>query len=244
MTGPIRRTALLVSLVVLTATAGFAADNPRLFVTDSSSWEVGGGGVASDGVGAGSGGGGARPQTAEIIKTFHERCPNAIINNRRDKADYVVQLDHEGGKSPFNRDNKIVVFHNTSGDAIFTRSTRSLGNSVKDACTAIYRDFSRRAAVQNSNRQVEANLSGTPASSEINQTVAGTNSGANVRVTSTIQGAEVEIDGRFVGSTPSTILLKPGDHTVVVRKNGYAPWQRTVTITGGDINLVAELVRQ
>ena len=59
-----------------------------------------------------------------------------VVNNKQDKADYVVVLDHEGGKSILAHDNKVAVF-NSDGDAVVSHSTRSLGNSVKDACEAI-----------------------------------------------------------------------------------------------------------
>jgi len=121
----------------------WAAEKPRIYVTDSKSWEVSSGvGGTSDAIG-GSGGGGARPQTAEIIKTFGERCPAVTINNKQEKADYVVLLDHEGGKASFLRDNKVVVF-NKDGDSIVSASTRSLGNAVKDACTAITDDWPKQ----------------------------------------------------------------------------------------------------
>jgi hypothetical protein len=89
--------------------------------------------------------GGARPQTAEIIKTFGERCQQVIVNNKQEKADYVIVLDHEGGKGYLQRRNKVAVF-NKDGDAIVSRSTRSLGNSVQDACGAIVADWSGRGA--------------------------------------------------------------------------------------------------
>lgn len=54
----------------------------------------------------------------------------------------------------------------------------------------------------------------------------------------------MEIDGKFVGNTPSSLVLTPGDHTVVVRKNGYMEWERTVHVTGGSVNLIAELAKQ
>lgn len=50
----------------------------------------------------------------------------------------------------------------------------------------------------------------------------------------------MEIDGKFVGNTPSSLVLTPGDHTVVVRKNGYMEWERTVHVTGGSVNLIAD----
>ena len=56
------------------------------------------------------------------------------------KAAYVVVLDHEGGKGYLLRRNKIAVF-NKDGDAIVSRSTGSLGNSVQDGCDAIIRDW-------------------------------------------------------------------------------------------------------
>ena len=120
------------------------AGKPRVFVTESQSWEVAGGVGGTDTIG-GSVHGGARPQTAEIIKTFSERCPNVVITNNREKANYVVVLDHEGGKNIVLRDNKFAVF-NQDGDAIKSGSTRSLGNAVKNACQALTSDWDAQGA--------------------------------------------------------------------------------------------------
>ena len=125
--------ALLLGLSVLV----YGADEKiRVYVTDSDSWAVSGGFYGNDGTGGGSTRGGARPQTAEIIKTFNERCPELTVSIRKEKANYVILLDHEGGKGIARKDNKVAVF-NEEGDAIFSGSTRSLGNSIKDACKAI-----------------------------------------------------------------------------------------------------------
>jgi hypothetical protein len=103
------------------------AERARVFVTDSHSWEVrGGGGGTSEGFGSAANGG-ARPQTAEIVKTFGERCPDVITNNIKEKADYVVVLDHEGGKSFLLHRNKVVVFTRVTGDSVVSKSTYSLG---------------------------------------------------------------------------------------------------------------------
>jgi hypothetical protein len=112
----------------------------RVFVTDSQSWETRGGSSAGgnkNGWGASSYvSGGARPQTAEIIKTMNERCPEITVTNNLGRADFVVTLDHEGGKGLLAHRNKVAVF-NHDGDVIFSASTRELGNSVKDACQAM-----------------------------------------------------------------------------------------------------------
>ena len=112
----------------------------RVLVTDSQSWETRGGSSAGgnkSGWGASSWiSGGARPQTAEIIKTLNERCPQIVVINNLQKADFVLTLDHEGGKSLLAHRNKVAVF-NRDGDDIFSVSTRELGNAVKDACQAM-----------------------------------------------------------------------------------------------------------
>jgi hypothetical protein len=136
---------LAVGIVLAPVAWAAAAERPRVFITDSKSWEISGGvGGTQDGFG-GASKGGARPQTAEIIKTFGERCPAVIVNNKQERADYVVLLDHEGGKELISRDNKVVVF-SKDGDSIMSRSTRILGNAVKDACAAIAADWPKQSA--------------------------------------------------------------------------------------------------
>src|SRR5271170_2046253 len=85
------------------------ADKPRVFVTDSNSWSVHSAAAGSNGSFGASSSGGAQPQTAEIIKTFGQRCPEVTVNNRVDVSNYVVELDHEGGKSVFAHKDKIAV---------------------------------------------------------------------------------------------------------------------------------------
>ena len=62
-----------------------------------------------------------------------------------------------------------------------------------------------------------------------------------VQVASNPSGADIEIDGKFVGSTPSSIAVIPGDHEIVVKKNGFAAWDRKMTVSAGKVNINAEL---
>ena len=110
--------------VCLVAIAAAQDSKRRVFVTQSESWEQRGRN------------GGAAPQTAEIIKTFAATCPSVTVTNNRERADYIVQLDHEGGKGWARRDNKVAVF-TKDGDLLHSGSTRTLGASVQDACKAI-----------------------------------------------------------------------------------------------------------
>ena len=63
-----------------------------------------------------------------------------------------------------------------------------------------------------------------------------------VTIKSVPDGADIAIDDKFVGTTPSTINLTPGDHKIVVSKSGFKSWERTMAVTvNGSINLNAEL---
>jgi len=120
---------LSISLLLISSAAQTTSgQKPRVFISDNAG--------GANGTFAAHSAGGARPQTAEIIKTFGERCPGVITNNKPDKADYVVLLDHEGGKGLVKRDNKMAVF-NKDGDSIVSHSTRSLGNAVKTPATQL-----------------------------------------------------------------------------------------------------------
>jgi len=64
---------------------------------------------------------------------------------------------------------------------------------------------------------------------------------ATVHITSDVPGADVEIDGLFIGNTPSTRTVTPGNHRVVV-KSGTKTWERTLSAQAGDtMNVAATL---
>ena len=131
---------LMILLTGLTPLVLFGQDKVRIYVTDSDSWSTSGGFISGDDLGLGRSSGGARLQTVEIVKTFNQRCPRLTVTIKKQSADYIVMLDHEGGKQIFRVNNKIAIF-NSEGDAIYSGSTRSLGNAVKDSCQAIYQDL-------------------------------------------------------------------------------------------------------
>ena len=130
-------------IVILTAVAcGFSQERQpfRVFVANSQAeaFRIEGFGTS----------GGTNDQTVEIQKNITERneCSGLRITNRVDRAHFVVTMDRsEGGFSKrlwgaASRDNKIAVFDGW-GDLLFTTSTRSLGNAVKDSCNAITKEI-------------------------------------------------------------------------------------------------------
>lgn len=216
----------------------YAQDKPRVFVTDSNSWEMRGAVGGSDSAFGGASEGGARPQTAEVIKTFGQRCPEVIVNNRANASDYIVELDHEGGKGLLRHKDKIAVFVRTSGDSIFSKSTLSVGGSVEDACGAITKHWtSHEAELRASAIPITATVAPQSAPLSSNQV----SNSASLAVSSNAAGADIEIDGGFVGSTPSTIQLKTGEHKIGISKKGFQPWQREINVTGGTISINADL---
>jgi PEGA domain len=218
---------VIVVVVCFFAVVAFA-ENPRVFITDSKSWEISGSGGGANGAFGSQTHGGARPQTAEIIKTFGERCPAVTINNKQDKAEYVVVLDHEGGKGLIRRDNKVAVF-NGDGDSIVSRSTRSLGSSVQDACEAIAKDWALNGGKPKAHGPAIAAPSSSP---EMR---------GKIQISSEPANADIEVDGAFVGNTPSMVQMASGTHSILVKKNGYKEWKRVINVSGGDVNIAADL---
>lgn len=220
------------------------AAKARVFITDSQSWEMSGSAGGGNGAFAAESHGGARPQTAEIIKTFGQRCPDVIVNNKQEFADYIVLLDHEGGKGYLRHRNKVAVFERISGDAVISRSTLSLGGSVEDACNGITQHWATHSSeILAAKHKPLSPSAPAPTAARVSEQQAPASS-ASISIESTPPGADIEVDGGFVGSTPSTITLSPGSHQVTVKKKGFADWTKTLNVTSGSIHLSAELEAQ
>jgi hypothetical protein len=59
---------------------------------------------------------------------------------------------------------------------------------------------------------------------------------------STPAGAEITLDGRYVGNTPSTIGLSTGSHVVVLFMPGFVQWKRDLSVgAGSEVNVSASL---
>ena len=54
---------------------------------------------------------------------------------------------------------------------------------------------------------------------------------AAVTVTSLPALAEIEVDGKYMGNTRSSLRLAPGTHQVTIKRDGYLPWTKTIEVT-------------
>jgi hypothetical protein len=79
----------------------------------------------------------------------------------------------------------------------------------------------------------------------VDATSASTNStSAKLQMESDPSGADIEIDGSFVGNTPSDVQVEDGDHTITVKKSGFEDWERKMKVrAGSSVHLNAELER-
>jgi PEGA domain-containing protein len=63
-----------------------------------------------------------------------------------------------------------------------------------------------------------------------------------VNVSSNPAGADVSLDGNFIGNSPATLKLEPGKHTISVKMTGYAEWTREISVqSGSEVQLTANL---
>jgi len=83
---------------------------------------------------------GKEPQVAKIYQELQRRneCQAFVAIMIKDKADYFLLLQHGGGKG-----NRWAV-SDRSGNVIASGESMMLGNSVKDACLAMEKDWQQR----------------------------------------------------------------------------------------------------
>jgi hypothetical protein len=99
-------------------------------------------------------------------------------------------------------------------------------------------DLTKFQGAASPSQQAETN---PPASGGVPGAISQANGDAGVEITSLPAGAEVELDGSFIGNTPSTIGVSPGDHTIGVKKRGYKTWERKIKVSSGNVKVFAEL---
>jgi len=61
---------------------------------------------------------------------------------------------------------------------------------------------------------------------------------------STPSGADIVIDGKYVGSTPSEIGLDIGTHVVIIAMAGFDPWKRDLTVTADSVVSVTAVLQK
>ena len=115
---------------------------PVIFVADRDSAQITASGNTTEVTGGGSG----NSMTAATIKDLNRTCAQADVSLNRQSADYVLVVGDTHG-FPGEKDKQAVVA-TADGKVLFSSSARLLENAVKDACSAIVKDWSKRTSAQ------------------------------------------------------------------------------------------------
>lgn len=67
---------------------------------------------------------------------------------------------------------------------------------------------------------------------------------SSVEIKSAPDAAEITIDEKYRGSTPATLHLTAGDHTIRLEKQGFKTWEKTLTVTSGENTTVNASLEQ
>jgi hypothetical protein len=89
--------------------------------------------------------------------------------------------------------------------------------------------------------QPSLNAASAQASGAVPAGTSNSKTGAEMEFSSSPSGADIEVDGNFVGSTPSTVGVTAGSHQIVVKKTGFKPWERKIDVSSGHIKIDAAL---
>jgi hypothetical protein len=54
---------------------------------------------------------------------------------------------------------------------------------------------------------------------------------SSIVITSLPEGADIEVNGKFVGNTPSTLEIQSGAASVTVKKNGFKTWTSSIEMS-------------
>ena len=126
--------------LLLAAVAALASDTARvrIFIVGSQPLQLAGDASLGETEGSVQLAGGNSKEYVEVMRNFMKHCPRVIVTNNRERADYVVRLEHEAANpgTLFERGNKVAIF-NKEEDLIYTGSTHFLSSAVKDACRAL-----------------------------------------------------------------------------------------------------------
>ena len=67
---------------------------------------------------------------------------------------------------------------------------------------------------------------------------------STIELKSDPDGAEISVDGKYVGNAPSTLHLPVGDQAIKFEKSGYKTWERTLIIGPGETTTITSALEK
>lgn len=115
---------------------------PRVYVSDTASWDASGGFGRSSSVAPGALYGGYNPELVDIYQDFTSNCSTIAVTQKKSDADFVVLFDKGTPKKGFTglhglvKVNKVTVL-SKSGETLASQADRSPDVAVAAACNAV-----------------------------------------------------------------------------------------------------------
>ncbi len=216
---------ILAVALLVASSATFAQQQPRVFLSATStgsSWTVN------------------NDQTVPMRAAMNKYCPNVVSTMNQANADFVI-FDAHQEQGIIVRVNQFTI-SDANGDILKQLNAGSIIQGMQVACATITSAWANRPSAPPP--QPAPAPEAAPAPEPVQAPAPAPQAEMQrVAITSTPEGADITVDNKFMGSTPSTILLAGGDHTVVITKNDFNTWQREVSLSGGTIKLNADLVK-
>src|SRR6202795_3629576 len=181
-------------------------------------------------------------QTVPMRAAMNRYCPSFVSTMNQSNADYTI-FDAHQEQGIIVRVNQFTV-SNANGDIIRQFNAGSIVQGVQMSCAEITKAWTNRPPEPPPQpAPAPEPAPATAPAPEPVQAPAPPAEMQRVAITSTPEGADITVDNKFMGSTPSTVLLPVGDHTVAISKNDFYTWQREVSLSGGTITVKADLVK-
>ncbi len=169
----------------------------------------------------------------------HSKNPEVTVQGCLgiDKGDYVLMQADPGNTYKLEESHKIKLNPHLGEQVEVTGWERASLSTSSDVFVSsrgvspvtIVVESVRMLAKQCTVRAINANHEAAPVS------------GAQLQISSIPSDADIEIDGNFVGNTPSTLAVAAGQHQLIVKKSNYKPWEKKITVTSGQISVNAVL---
>jgi len=179
-------------------------------------------------------------QTVPMRQGLNKYCGQFISTTNQGNADLTV-FDAHQEQGILIRVNQFTV-SNANGDVIGQFNAGSILQGMQQSCAMMGKAWANRPPAPPPQPVAAPDPAPAPAPAP-EPAPAPAPEMQRVAITSTPEGADIIVDNKFLGNTPSTVMLPLGDHTVVIAKDEYNTWQREISLSGGTIKLSAELVK-
>jgi hypothetical protein len=175
------------------------------------------------------------------IESRFSRCTplpkGATFDARREKHGITVYYVDDKGKAR----SQLYKLVNTGGKASPPATVAAVATQPVPAVTTPRQNSPVPAPVT----QIAASAQSSPAPAPAPPPASaqgGVSQKVRCNFNSTPPGAEISVDWRYVGNTPSEIGLSTGNHVIVISMPGFAEWKRELTVAADSVvNVTATL---